>query len=168
MLQTCTLLSMLSNWALLQQLLRKAFAPDTPYNACASLSHGSCVLQKPNRATPAHLEVFHTHEYINFLQTAKPEHITDAQVQHYNVIDDSPVFEGVFKFCQIYAGASIHGAQKLIQDDYDIAINWAGGLHHAKKGEASGAHFTMQILDMTAAPIAAECRCMTPKRYNQG
>ena len=84
------------------------------------------------------MEVFHTHEYIDFLQNAKPEHITEAQVQHFNVIDDSPVFDGVFKFCQIYAGASIHGAQKLIQADYDIAINWAGGLHHAKKGQASG------------------------------
>jgi acetoin utilization deacetylase AcuC-like enzyme len=97
-------------------------------------------LQKPNRATPVALEQFHTHEYIDFLQTAKPDHVTEAQVQHYNVIDDSPIFDGVFKFCQIYAGASIHGAQKLIQDDYDIAINWAGGLHHAKKGQASGEH----------------------------
>ena len=96
------------------------------------------VLQKPNRASPAAMEVFHTHEYIDFLQSAKPDHITEAQVQHYNVIDDSPVFDGVFKFCQIYAGASIHGAQKLIQEDYDIAINWAGGLHHAKKSQASG------------------------------
>lgn len=93
---------------------------------------------KPNRATPVALEQFHTHEYIDFLQTAKPDHVSEAQVQHYNVIDDSPIFDGVFKFCQIYAGASIHGAQKLIQDDYDIAINWAGGLHHAKKGQASG------------------------------
>ncbi len=98
------------------------------------------LLQKPNRATPVALEQFHTHEYIDFLQTAKPDHVTEAQVQHYNVIDDSPIFDGVFKFCQIYAGASIHGAQKLIQDDYDIAINWAGGLHHAKKGQASGEH----------------------------
>ena len=30
------------------------------------------------------------------------------------------------------------GARKLRQGQYDIAVNWAGGLHHAKKGEASG------------------------------
>ena len=84
------------------------------------------------------LEQFHTHEYIHFLEHAKPEHITEAQKQHFNVEQDSPIFDGVYKFCQIYAGASIHGAQKLIQKDYDIAINWAGGLHHAKKGEAEG------------------------------
>ena len=86
------------------------------------------------------LEQFHTHEYIHFLEHAKPENITEAQKQHFNVEQDSPIFDGVYKFCQIYAGASIHGAQKLIQKDYDIAINWAGGLHHAKKGEAEGMH----------------------------
>lgn len=32
----------------------------------------------------------------------------------------------------------IEGAARLSRDKCDIAINWAGGLHHAKKGEASG------------------------------
>jgi len=52
---------------------------------------------------------------------------------------DCPVFEGLFDFCQRYAGASIEGAVKLNHGLADIAINWAGGLHHAKKTEASGA-----------------------------
>ena len=95
-------------------------------------------LQKPNRATAAALKEFHTTDYIDFLERAKAETVSEYEVEHYNVIEDSPVFEGVFQFCQIYAGASIHGAQKLIQDDYDIAINWAGGLHHAKKFYAEG------------------------------
>ena len=30
------------------------------------------------------------------------------------------------------------GAVKLNHGESDIAINWAGGLHHAKKSEASG------------------------------
>ena len=99
------------------------------------------MLQKPNRATAADLAVFHTKEYIAFLEQAKADTVTEQQVDHFNVMQDSPVFDGVFQFCQIYAGASIHGAQKLIQDDYDIAINWAGGLHHAKKGQAEGVIF---------------------------
>lgn len=99
----------------------------------------ACFLQKPNRATSAQLMEFHTKEYIEFLERAKPETVSEQEVEHFNVIEDSPIFDGVFQFCQIYAGASLHGAQKLIQDDYDIAINWAGGLHHAKKGQAEGA-----------------------------
>jgi histone deacetylase 1/2 len=32
----------------------------------------------------------------------------------------------------------IEGAARLSRDKCDIAVNWAGGLHHAKKSEASG------------------------------
>lgn len=30
------------------------------------------------------------------------------------------------------------GAARLSRDKCDIAVNWAGGLHHAKKAEANG------------------------------
>ena len=40
------------------------------------------------------------------------------------------------RVCSPYS--SQDGASKLCQGEADIAINWAGGLHHAKKGEASG------------------------------
>jgi hypothetical protein len=32
----------------------------------------------------------------------------------------------------------MEGAARLNRSKCDIAINWAGGLHHAKKSEASG------------------------------
>jgi histone deacetylase 1/2 len=32
----------------------------------------------------------------------------------------------------------MEGAARLNRGKCDIAINWAGGLHHAKKSEASG------------------------------
>ena len=51
---------------------------------------------------------------------------------------DCPVFDGLYEFTQLYTGASIDGAIRLNNDDADIAINWSGGLHHAKKSEASG------------------------------
>ena len=44
----------------------------------------------------------------------------------------------MYEFCQTYAGASIDGAVRLNHGLADVAINWAGGLHHAKKCEASG------------------------------
>lgn len=56
----------------------------------------------------------------------------------YNVGDDCPVFDGLFEFCGISAGGSMEGAARLNRGKCDIAINWAGGLHHAKKSEASG------------------------------
>jgi len=34
--------------------------------------------------------------------------------------------------------SSLEGAARLSRDKCDIAVNWAGGLHHGKKSEASG------------------------------
>ncbi|KAG6794198.1 hypothetical protein POTOM_003436 [Populus tomentosa] len=56
----------------------------------------------------------------------------------YNLGEDCPVFENLFEFCQIYAGGTIDAAHRLNNQLCDIAINWAGGLHHAKKCGASG------------------------------
>lgn len=47
--------------------------------------------------------------------------------------NDCPSFEGMFEFSQISSGASIDAAIKLNHKSSDICINWAGGLHHAKK-----------------------------------
>jgi len=38
------------------------------------------------------------------------------------------------------------GAAKLNSKQADIAINWAGGLHHAKKSEASGFCYVNDIV----------------------
>ena len=43
------------------------------------------------------------------------------------------MFDGLYEFCQLSSGGSIAGAVKLNKQACDIAINWAGGLHHAKK-----------------------------------
>ena len=83
---------------------------------------------------------FHTDEYIDFLQRVTPENMDAYQKEQskYNVGDDCPVFDGLFEFCGISAGGSMEGAARLNRQKCDIAVNWAGGLHHAKKSEASG------------------------------
>lgn len=44
------------------------------------------------------------------------------------------------------AGGSIDASHVLISGDADIAINWSGGLHHAKKREASGFCYVNDIV----------------------
>lgn len=60
--------------------------------------------------------------------------------------NDCPCFPGMFEFSQISSGASIDAAVKLNHKSTDIAINWAGGLHHAKKQEASGFCYVNDIV----------------------
>lgn len=59
---------------------------------------------------------------------------------------DCPVFENIKEFSIKYASASINGAMLINSGEYDCAINWAGGLHHAHKNEASGFCFTNDIV----------------------
>ncbi|VDQ08453.1 unnamed protein product [Trichobilharzia regenti] len=95
---------------------------------------------RPSKAYSEDMTRFHSDEYVKFLRNIRPDnmHEFNKQMQRFNVGEDCPVFDGLFEFCQLSAGGSIAGAIKLNKQQTDIAINWGGGLHHAKKSEASG------------------------------
>jgi len=79
---------------------------------------------------------------VEFLKRVTPENASDYlhQLQKFNLgpYTDCPIFDGLYEFCRLYTGGSLDGAIKLNHGLADIAVNWAGGLHHAKKSEASG------------------------------
>jgi len=54
------------------------------------------------------------------------------QLKRFNVGEDCPVFDGLFQFCQMYAGGSVGGAVRLNRKENEAVVNWMGGLHHAK------------------------------------
>ena len=47
---------------------------------------------------------------------------------------------------QLLSGGSVDGAALLAAGKTDIAFNWAGGMHHAKKAEASGFCYVNDIV----------------------
>ena len=102
--------------------------------------HEHMSIYKPPRATREDFARFHSDNYVNFLRrvttSTAPEMTKEAL--KFNVGEDCPLFNGVYEFSQISAGGSIASAMKLNHGHSDIAINWAGGLHHAKRSEASG------------------------------
>jgi len=97
-------------------------------------------IYRPRHATKQEMTQFHADDYVKFLRLITPDNMHEytKQLQRFNVGEDCPVFDGMYQFCQISTGGSIGGAIKLNHGEADIAINWAGGLHHAKKSEASG------------------------------
>lgn len=103
---------------------------------------------KPFPARDRDLCRFHADDYISFLKSITPETQQDQlrSLKRYNVGEDCPVFDGLYNFCQTYAGGSVGGAIKMNHKQCDIAINWAGGLHHAKKCEASGFCYVNDIV----------------------
>ncbi|RWR82511.1 histone deacetylase 9 [Cinnamomum micranthum f. kanehirae] len=102
--------------------------------------HKKMEIYRPHKAYPVELAQFHSADYVEFLHRITPDtqHLFANELVKYNLGEDCPVFDNLFEFCQIYAGGTIDAARRLNNKLCDIAINWAGGLHHAKKCEASG------------------------------
>jgi len=133
-------------------------------------------VSEPVRLPKEEMLKFHTEDYINFLQEVKPMHqqllqraaqadsedddlpavvahvlpqdvsAIAASFRKFGVDGDCPIFDRLYQFCEIYSGGSVGGAWKLNRGAADIAINWAGGLHHAKKAECSGFCYTNDIV----------------------
>jgi histone deacetylase 1/2 len=96
--------------------------------------------------------MFHSVDYINFLKRIDPEfgnmRYNASQSRKYNVgpNEDCPAFAGLYEFSQLTTGASLDAAVQLCLGQTDIAINWAGGFHHAKKASASGFCYVNDIV----------------------
>ncbi|KAI5165458.1 histone deacetylase 1/2 [Nematocida sp. ERTm5] len=91
-------------------------------------------------ATKMEMQQYHTEEYISSLISEGSDVPCDR------ITDDCPYFEGIGEMCALYSGGSLQAARVLNQSQYDIAINWSGGLHHAKKAGPSGFCYTNDIV----------------------
>ncbi|KAI9136918.1 hypothetical protein BKA69DRAFT_1101288 [Paraphysoderma sedebokerense] len=105
-------------------------------------------IYRPKPASPMEMSQFHTDEYVNFLRRVTPDNMDNfaRQQAKFNVGEDCPVFDGLFEYCSISSGGSMEGAARLNRGACDIAVNWSGGLHHAKKSEASGFCYVNDIV----------------------
>ncbi|KAL0227816.1 hypothetical protein RCL1_003959 [Eukaryota sp. TZLM3-RCL] len=115
------------------------------------LSYGlykNMTLYRPPLATTKDLTRFHSDDYVDFLSRISVDNASsfEQMLTAFNVGDDCPIFDGMYELCQIAAGGSLAAAQKLNHGKCDLAINWAGGLHHAKKAEASGFCYVNDIV----------------------
>ncbi|KAJ2944283.1 hypothetical protein O0L34_g18269 [Tuta absoluta] len=105
-------------------------------------------IYRPHKATADEMTKFHSDDYIRFLRSIRPDNMSEynKQMQRFNVGEDCPVFDGLYEFCQLSAGGSVAAAVKLNKQASEICINWGGGLHHAKKSEASGFCYVNDIV----------------------
>mmetsp|Transcript_19249 Transcript_19249/g.41624 ORF Transcript_19249/g.41624 Transcript_19249/m.41624 type:complete len:381 (+) Transcript_19249:3-1145(+) len=105
---------------------------------------------RPHRASAEEMAQFHSPEYIDFIRRVSPDTAkalgSEAQTFNLGEYTDCPIFDNLFDFCSLYTGGSIDGAVRLNHGLSDIAINWPGGLHHAKKSEGSGFCYVNDIV----------------------
>ncbi|XP_071078644.1 histone deacetylase 8-like [Haliotis cracherodii] len=95
----------------------------------------------PREATASELLQFHSSEYIEFLEKIsdqEDEEKYDQEAEQFGLTYDCPVHVGVYEYAVLVAGATIRAAELLVDGSCDIAMNWCGGWHHAKRDSASG------------------------------
>ncbi|XP_050017947.1 histone deacetylase 1-like, partial [Alexandromys fortis] len=105
-------------------------------------------IYRPHKANAEEMTKYHSDDYIKFLHSIRLDNMSEysKQMQRFNVGEDCPVFDGLFEFCQLSTGGSVASAVKLNKQQTDITVNWAEGLRHAKKSEASGFCYANDIV----------------------
>ncbi|KAF2711846.1 hypothetical protein K504DRAFT_532369 [Pleomassaria siparia CBS 279.74] len=108
-------------------------------------------LYEPRPASLQELSIFHDRDYLAFLSQVTPQNMKPDDNSYLSFgfggdSNDCPVFDGLWNYVSLYSGASMHAAQNLLNNQSDIAINWSGGLHHAKKNLASGFCYVNDIV----------------------
>ncbi|AGO13315.1 AaceriAFR172Cp [[Ashbya] aceris (nom. inval.)] len=106
-------------------------------------------LYETRAATKEEVLAFHAQDYVEFLSHVAPENLNKlprGSLEKFNIGDDCPIFQGLFEYSMLYAGASLDASRKLINGQSEIAINWSGGLHHAKKSNPSGFCYVNDIV----------------------
>uniref|UniRef100_A0A5S6QC20 Histone deacetylase n=1 Tax=Trichuris muris TaxID=70415 RepID=A0A5S6QC20_TRIMR len=122
--------------------MRMAHSLISAYGLCNHM-----LVLRPHEATFKELTQFHSDDYIKFLQDVSNDlEGSEKYLQKFNVGDDCPVFCGLIEFCRKSAGGSIDAAHRLNTKSSLIGINWSGGLHHAKRWEASGFCYVNDIV----------------------
>jgi histone deacetylase 1/2 len=116
------------------------------------------------RASPASaqdLMTFHSPEYVHYLRMAGA--IGDDRSRGCcppHVDDDCPLFPSIWEVVQSQCGASIACADALRRGACDIAINWAGGMHHAWPTRASGFCYANDIVLCIRELLRSYCRVL--------
>jgi acetoin utilization protein AcuC len=92
----------------------------------------------PVAASREILEKIHAPEYLDELKRAGQGHF-DTSMLHMGLgTGDCPVFDGMYDYSVLASGATVTGAQMILDGKADVAFNPSGGFHHAHKYSAAG------------------------------
>ncbi|WP_432248414.1 acetoin utilization protein AcuC [Streptomyces sanyensis] len=83
------------------------------------------------------LRLVHREDYIAAVRAASREPRSADQSYGLGTVDD-PAFAGMHETSALIAGQSVGAAEALWRGEAEHAVNFAGGLHHAMPGGASG------------------------------
>ena len=96
-------------------------------------------LVPPRPATREELLGFHAPEYVAAVEAfGRGEQLDQVSRFSFSEYGDNPVFPGMYDAAIRSTGASVRAADLLVDGRVEAAASFAGGLHHAMPGHASG------------------------------
>ncbi|KCZ75761.1 hypothetical protein H311_03255, partial [Anncaliia algerae PRA109] len=113
---------------------------------------GSKHPMKPHRITFTH-SLVHSYKLDNYYDIIEPElepiktfHKPDFLKNYVSIDNDCPTFPGIDEYGMRCVSGSLNAAKLLIAKEYDLVINWGGGMHHAGKSKPSGFCYANDIV----------------------
>ena len=91
-----------------------------------------CCVLAPQQATGEHLRLFHDSEYIKTVSRRS------KSGGGYLDGGDTPAFPGIYEAAATVVGTTVAAVDAVMRGDCGQAFNPIGGLHHARRGAASG------------------------------
>lgn len=102
------------------------------------LDHAGMELVEPSPVTMEELAEVHSGNYLELLRRASAGEFYLGMLEYGLGTDDCPIFPGILEFICLCAGATVRGAEKVIDGDCRFAFNPVGGFHHAMRANAEG------------------------------
>jgi acetoin utilization protein AcuC len=96
------------------------------------------VVLAPRDASRAEVERIHAPEYVEAVVQASADPGLDYGQWGMQPWGDTPPFRGMHEASLLTTGASIVALEEVLADRARVAVNYAGGLHHAMRKRASG------------------------------
>ncbi|CAD5113386.1 DgyrCDS2559 [Dimorphilus gyrociliatus] len=116
--------------------------------SCGLLTNATII--SPRKATTNHLKLFHSSDYVEFLEaTANVAEFNESfeeKAAEFDLRYDCEIFDGLFDYVTSVAGGTLTAVQALIMGVCRTVINWNGGWHHAHRGRASGYCYVNDIV----------------------
>ncbi len=97
---------------------------------------GMAVVSAP-AAGESTLRLVHRPDYVDAVRRISADPLS-ADGSYGIGTEDDPAFAGMHEVSALIAGQSVGAAEAVWRGDADHAVNFAGGLHHAMAGSASG------------------------------
>lgn len=129
--------------------MRKAYIYD---EEIGNFHFGAKHPMKPHRITFTH-SLVHSYKLDTHFDIIEPEiepiksfHPPSFLKNYVSIDNDCPTFPGIDEYGMRCVSGTLNAAKLIIADEYDLVINWGGGMHHAGKTKPSGFCYANDIV----------------------